>query len=169
MVRQVNSTWPGCCDSGCLMLLGPGNSLCAGCCLEGRRIWGCVSASRGSQSSRSLGRATHRGGGTVDGCPERCQAADWSVEALTAAADLARAFCGGRTVEGVDAVICSCSHRPSAASVWRRMLGGCSSAWPSPAWPPASSKHCASAPAYSNVTTIKGYLAKSHFSARRRA
>lgn len=64
------------------------------------------------------------------------QAADWSVEALTAAAAAARAVAGGSTVDGVDAVTCSCSHRSSAASVWRRMLGGgcCSSATPFAAW-----------------------------------
>lgn len=66
----------------------------------------------------------------------RSQAADWSVEALTAAAAAARAIAGGSTVDGVDAVTCSCSHRSSAASVWRRMLGGgcCSSATPFAAW-----------------------------------
>ena len=37
----------------------------------------------------------------------------------------------GATVEGVDAVSCSALHRPSAASVWRRMLGDwrCPACW----------------------------------------
>ena len=57
-------------------------------------------------------------------------AADWSVEALMAPAALARTFCGGSTVEGVEAVTCSCSQSPRAASVCRMMLGACSSAGP---------------------------------------
>ena len=37
-------------------------------------------------------------------------------------------------MEGVEAVTCSCSQSPRAASVCRMMLGACSSAGPLQAW-----------------------------------
>ena len=72
-----------------------------------------------------------------------------ALGAAWAAAARMRAAWEDSTVEGVDAVSCSCSHSPSAAAVCRRMLGACSEAGCAAPDSDAEDAASCSTPAYS--------------------